>query len=559
MNKNPTAATEEQIIKKRYVPGPIVTVLLALLGLAAFVVYLQAEPLSDMGMLGGTLPKLILAGVYLLAGLIFGSWFLFRSSYHWLFKLGAFGLFVLFWVVFEIEADGDAFGGRLRYRFRQLAPIAAAGKSVDSAEAADPLAFSQYLGPDGSGKILRDLNGVPFTDEKAVHWERDWEKHPPKLLWKKGIGAGWAGFAAAHGTGVTLEQRGGDEVVSAYDLKSGEVVWTHVEKGVRHANPILGGEGPRSTPTIHAGKVYAVGGTGVVYCLQFSDGKLLWKQNLVELVKSDLASDFAIVNWGRSCSPLIYKNLVIVAGGGKTEADMASLIAFDSATGKEVWRGGKHQIGYASPVVMKFNGADQIVIQNEAMVSGHNPETGAEIWSYARPGQSNGPANNSQPRQFRQDFVLVSKGYGLGGELLKLNKEPDGKYTVQSMWKSNKVLTTKLTSAIVAGDVAFALSEGILECVELETGKRLWRKGRYGHGQVLLLEPDLLFVSSEDGELCLVEVSDQEGVELAKIPAISGVTWNNPCLYKNFLIVRNSQEVACFELPVVEGGNSTPK
>ncbi len=127
--------------------------------------------------------------------------------------------------------------------------------------------------------------------------------------------------------------------------------------------------------------------------------------------------------------------------------------------------------------------------------------------------------------------------------------QPDaGQWQVTSLWKVSRVLQTKLTNLVVYQGHAYGLSEGILECVELETGKRRWKKGRYGHGQILGVK-DLLLVMSEDGELHLVELNPDAFIELGKQPILNGKTWNNLCLVGKRLLVRNADEAACIELP----------
>ena len=109
-------------------------------------------------------------------------------------------------------------------------------------------------------------------------------------------------------------------------------------------------------------------------------------------------------------------------------------------------------------------------------------------------------------------------------------------------------MQTKFTNVVVQGGYAYGLSEGILECVELSSGKRAWKNGRYEHGQILGVG-ELLLVLSEDGELCLVELTPAKFNQLGSVPALSGKTWNTLCLFGNRLLVRNAQEAACYELP----------
>ena len=114
------------------------------------------------------------------------------------------------------------------------------------------------------------------------------------------------------------------------------------------------------------------------------------------------------------------------------------------------------------------------------------------------------------------------------------------------------VLKTKFTNVAIRDGFAYGLSDGILECIEVDTGKRRWknrRGGDFGHGQILLVG-DVILVQAESGDVVMVEANPVELVELGRFPALSDQTWNNLCLYGRYLLVRNSVEAACYELPL---------
>ncbi len=144
--------------------------------------------------------------------------------------------------------------------------------------------------------------------------------------------------------------------------------------------------------------------------------------------------------------------------------------------------------------------------------------------------------------------VLLSKAYGGGTELIELSAEGGAELTVTTIWKIPRVLQTKFSNVVVRGGQAFALSQGILESVALESGERRWKKGRFGHGQILGVG-DLLLALSEEGELHLLELNSDEFVHLDSVQVLSGKTWNNLCIYGKRLLVRNAEEAVCFELP----------
>jgi outer membrane protein assembly factor BamB len=336
----------------------------------------------------------------------------------------------------------------------------------------------------------------------------------------------------------------------------------------------MGKAGPRATPTIHDGLVYTTGGNGILDCINGQNGSLVWSQDVPSLVGIDLiprtnslgipyAAENSSLMWGRSCSPLIYKDLVIVAAGGPLEFEpgndpTCTLIAFDKKTGKEVWRGGNRRISYGSPNLVTIDGKQQIVVMAEEHAVGHDPESGTELWSFAREGSSSGPANCSQVTFVGDNRLLVTKGYQLGGELLQVTSEnlgqPNEAWNVKSIGKSKRLLKTKMTNPVVIDDHAFALSDGFVTCVRLldeEPGlEKSWiQRTRFKHGQLLNVG-DKLLVHGQDGVLALLEVNFDEYRALGKAKTVEGFCWNTIALYGDLLLVRSERQAACYRLPI---------
>ena len=399
----------------------------------------------------------------------------------------------------------------------------------------------------------------------------DWKLHRPEYVWKQPIGDGWSGFSVVNGYAITQEQRGDQECVTCYDVVNGNILWIHKAERRHEDLTGMGKPGPRATPTIHQGNVYAMSATGVLDCLDGSDGTTLWSADVPELVGISqkystnstgnvYSEENSTLAWGRSASPLIYKDLVIVPGGSIRPADenfedskskAATLLAFDKSTGEVVWRGGNRMIAYGTPAVATLHGKEQIVLIAEDHAVGHDPKTGAELWAFAWPGQSNMAANCSQVTPISESQLLFSKGYGEGGELVNVLLDNEtGDYSVVSVKKDRRILKTKLTSPVIHDGHLYSLSDGFLECVAIEGLKRQWKKrGRFGNGQLLLVG-DKLLVHSESGVLHLVRANPNSYQEIDKIKTIEGVCWNTICLYKDLLLVRSELEAACLRIPV---------
>lgn len=405
-------------------------------------------------------------------------------------------------------------------------PTAPPSFSAPAPEAAHPwLDFPRFLGPTADATV------------RGVRLARDWEARPPRLVWRRAVGPGWSGFAVSGTAAITQEQRETRELVVCYDLETGAVRWSHADE-VRF-DSVIGGIGPRATPTIHGERVLTVGGTGILNCLDLASGERAWSHSMI-------AENGGRVNtWGTSCSPLVLDGRVIVSAGG---SDGCSLVAYDLESGALLWTGGDDGAGYSSPKLFELAGAPQIVAFNASSVVAHDPLDGRVLWKY--PWSERNP-NVAQPVAVGDDDIVVSSGYGVGAERLRIAREGEGDFTVERIWKT-LAMKAKFANFVLRGGHLYGLDDGILTCVEVEGGRRRWKGGRYGHGQLLLVD-DVLLVSAEDGSLVLVEAVADEHRELARTDALNRKTWNSPALAAPYLLVRNDSEAACFELPLEEG------
>ncbi len=370
---------------------------------------------------------------------------------------------------------------------------------------------------------------------------RDWAAHPPKLIWKIPVGAGWSGFAIDRGLAITQEQRGGQEMVVAYDFLTGAPRWSHGD-AIRY-DSVIAGDGPRATPTIAGAFVATLGSTGRLNVLDFRTGRRLWSK--------DIAADNQAANpeWGRSGSPLVVDGKVIVSAGGR---EGKSLVAYDARTGTRVWSGGSDGVGYASPIVLSLLGRPQIVILNQTSLAGHDPATGALLWS-----QPWTPTPNvAMPIRVADDLVLGSTGYGIGSKLVKLTAGADGVITPAFVWETPR-LKAKFTNPVLRDGFVYGLDDGVLVCMDVTTGERRWRAGRYGHGQTLLVG-DVLLVTTEDGEIVLVEPTPEAHREIARFTVFDGKTWNPPAIAGKYLLVRSDKEAALYELTLENAGTAQP-
>ena len=400
---------------------------------------------------------------------------------------------------------------------------------------ARPTDYPQFLGKQRSGII------------DQVQLDTNWNTKPPEIVWKQPIGAGWSGFAVQGDVAVTMEQRDQEQWISAYDVTSGKLFW-HVPLPGSHFN-VMGGAGPRATPSIDSDQVFTQTATGQVACIDLATSKIVWQVDLLKLGEWDQAASESAISWGRSGSPLVTESLVVVPFGAPAGVKDRGLIALDKKTGDVRWQAGDDQISYASPSMTRLLDKDQIVIVNEASVTGHEVESGKVLWSVPWNGHSNSSASCSQTITISPNQLLISKGYSQGAKLVEFSIDGQGKWSSQTVWEEAGVLKTKFTSPVLRGEYAYGLSEGRMECTRVADGKRLWKGRGYGHGQLLLVG-DTLLIMAEQGELALVAAEPKEFNQLARMPALSGVTWNVPTLSGDRLLIRNSDEAACIKLPL---------
>ena len=365
---------------------------------------------------------------------------------------------------------------------------------------------------------------------RGVRIETDWSRSKPAEIWRRPIGPGWSSFAV-HGDFIfTQEQRGEDELVSCYTLSTGAPVWRHRD-AVRFYES-NGGAGPRATPALSNGRVYTFGATGILNALDARDGSVVWSRNAA----SDTHTK--VPQWGFASSPLVVGNEVIVATAGV-------LAAYDVGTGHQRWIGPAGRGGYSSPQLATIDGVAQILLLNGDGATGVAPSDGTLLWKYDW--NIDGIV---QPTVVAGSDVLIGSGSGLSETGLRrvALTHGAGGWNVEERWTSTG-LKPYYNDFVVHKGHAYGFDGSILACLDIEDGKRKWKGGRYGNGQLVLLpDQDVLLVLSEEGELALVKATPDQFTELARVPALEGKTWNHPVLVGDILLVRNGEEMAAFRL-----------
>jgi outer membrane protein assembly factor BamB len=332
----------------------------------------------------------------------------------------------------------------------------------------------------------------------------------------------------------TQEQRGEDEVIACYRADNGKPVWMHKDKARFWESNA--GPGPRGTPALANGRVFTLGATGIANALDARTGAVIWSR--------DAAADTGAKrpDWGFSGSPLVVGDTVVVAASGK-------LVAYDIGTGKPRWLGPAAGTSYSSPELATIGGVPQILLISSTGATGFDPANGTLFWRHEWKGYP-----IVQPAITPDGGILISVTESSG--MRRLAVAPGaGAWTVEERWTSNG-LKPYFNDFVVHKGHAFGFDGSILACIDLTDGKRKWKGGRYGQGQLLLLaDQDLLLVLSEEGELALVKATPDQFTAVARRPGIEGKTWNHPVLAGDVLLVRNGEEMAAFRLPLAVPGS----
>jgi outer membrane protein assembly factor BamB len=453
-------------------------------------------------------------------------------------KLGALLVMILAWSPFTVQRidgiSGDLHADiHLRWvpsaedLFRAELASAERVKSATPAKGAwmpvtTPTTWTEFRGP------ARD--GV----QRGVQIATDWNAKPPRLKWRRRVGPAWSSMTVVGDRLFTQEQRDENEAIVCYDATTGNELWSHTDKA--RFEEAVSGAGPRGTPTFALGHIFALGGTGILNCLDAGTGEKIWSQTIT----SDAQSKPPM--WGFSASPLVAENLVFVYGGGDAGK---SLLAYRASSGELAWAANAGGLSYSSPQLETIGGKKQVLIVSDDSLASFDPETGKALWHAGK--AMPGAPRTEQPHLVGSSQMLAASIYGMGISLVDVTPE-QGEWKTAEHWSSAD-MKPEFPDMVVHKGFAYGFDISTFCCVDLASGKRQWKAGRYGHGQVILLaDQELLLVLSEKGEAVLLKANPQRQEEIGRFQALQGKTWNHPVVAGGRLYVRNAEEMACYEL-----------
>ncbi len=339
------------------------------------------------------------------------------------------GLTGVGFLLVRTEGVNGAFQFALHFRWSPtaeevyLAELARSGKPAVAAESSPAATVSLQPG-DWPGFRGPNRDGVVHDVQIATNWQ----EKPPRLLWKRRIGPAWSSVAVVGDRLFTQEQLGDKEAVVCLDGATGHTIWSH-QDAVRHEDD-QGGPGPRATPTFAAGRVFALGATGILNCLDAQTGKRKWFR--------DIAADAGTKPplWGFSSSPLVTGDLVVVFACGDFAAgdSLKALRAYRADSGEPAWSTAAGKMSYSSPQLAAIGDAKAILALSDAGLFAVDPSSGELLWNHATP-SSPGIPQSVQPRVVASNEVLFDAGAGVGTALIDVAHN-GGSWSEQQRWTS---------------------------------------------------------------------------------------------------------------------------
>lgn len=337
--------------------------------------------------------------------------------------------------------------------------------------------WPQFLGPDRDGTC--SAKGI----------SENWPTGGPPIVWKKDVGQGFSGPVVSGGKLILFHRLADQEMVDCLDARTGNPLWT-AHYPTHYQDDFGFDEGPRATPTISNGRVYTLGAEGMLNCWNLETGKNVWRVD----TKSDFTAGKGF--FGIACSPLVEGTAVILNVGGEHGA---GICAFDTASGKLLWKATNDQASYSSPVAVTLQGKRQVLVFTRAGLVSLDPASGKIFFRFPWRSRENASVNAATPLVI-DDQIFLSASYNTGAVLLRV-----GDAGPQKIWSGDNILSNHYATSAYHDGFLYGF-DGRQEtgpsfrCVELKTGKVRWSEENFGAG-TLMIAGDRLLILTEKGQL----------------------------------------------------------
>ncbi|HEX4122025.1 MAG TPA: PQQ-binding-like beta-propeller repeat protein [Verrucomicrobiae bacterium] len=388
--------------------------------------------------------------------------------------------------------------------------------------------WPQFLGP------TRDA--VYAGSDLAATWPAD----GPPVVWRKNIGQGFSGIAVANHLLILFHRLADKETVECLDARTGAPKWSY-SYPTSYRDDFGFDEGPRATPCIANGKVYTFGAEGMLLCLDMIDGKKIWQLD----TKKEFHQGKGF--FGEACSPLVEGNTVLLNIGG---TDGAGIVAFDSGSGRVVWKGTDDEAGYSSPIAATIHGRRYAFFFTRAGLVAADPSDGAVQFQFPWRSRDNASVNAATP-VIMDDMVFISACYGTGAILLRVRD-----HAVEKIWSGDDILSTHYATSVRRGDFLYGINgradpgfspAPTLRCVEFKTGKIRWQEDSVGASSLILCN-DRLLILTDKGELINAAAAPDGYKEFARAQIMPDEVRAFPALADGFLYARGKDKLFCFDL-----------
>jgi outer membrane protein assembly factor BamB len=365
-----------------------------------------------------------------------------------------------------------------------------------------------------------------------------WPASGPRRLWSRDLGDGYSSIVVDDGKLFTMYRKGGQDVIVALEAATGKTIWEYgYDAPFAKEYELEQGPGPRATPLVVGNQIFAVGATGKFHCLNKQTGRLVWGHDLLTEFKGTVRVR------GYSCSPIAYKNTVIMMVGGAGHA----IMAFNQKDGTVAWQKHDYKNSPSSPLLINIDGQDQLVAFMFDAVVGVDPNNGDLLWSH--PHKTDSGLNISTPVWGEGNLLFCSSAYDGGSRVIKLTRV-DGKTTAQEVWFS-RLFRIHYGNVIRVGDYVYGSSGDFgpapFTAVNVNTGQVVWRNRGLSRATMILVEGRFIILD-EDGNLALASPSP-EGLKIhSKVELLTSNAWTVPTLVGTKLYVRDRKVIMALDL-----------
>jgi outer membrane protein assembly factor BamB len=365
-----------------------------------------------------------------------------------------------------------------------------------------------------------------------------WPAEGPRRVWSRKLGDGYSAIVELGGRLFTMYRNDNREVVVALDGATGATLWEHAYEAPFSKDYVLEqGPGPRATPLVSGDRVFSAGATGKLRCLDATGGKLLWSHDLMEEFHGTVRPR------GYACSPIAYRDTVIVMVGGKGN----SVIAFDRKDGSVVWKSQDFSNSPSSPLLIQVGGQEQLVAFLWGEIVGLDPGNGALLWSH--PHKTESGLNISMPVWGDDNLLFCSSAYDGGSSMLRLARS-GGRTTVEEVW-SHRRMRMHFGNVIRMGDRLYGSSGDFgpapFIALDAKTGDVLWRDRQLGRS-VFLTAGSRFIILDEDGNLALATPGAEGLTVHSKVQMLESISWTVPTLVGTRLYLRDRKNVMAVDL-----------